>query len=72
MLKGAKERNAWLDEVSGCQTHLEAFNYLAKEKTYFDIVRLFGSYWRLSWYLTCYYNEIVEPEMRNKYNMQNA
>ena len=71
MLKGAKERNAWLDEVSGCKTNLEAFNYLAKEKAYFDIVRLFGSYWRLSWYLIHYFNEIVEPD-RNKNSMQNA
>ena len=68
MLKHAKERNAWLDEVSGCRTQLEAFNHLAREKSYVDIVRLFGSYWRLSTYLTHYYELIVEPERNERNN----
>ena len=65
-LKEVKERNKWLDEVSGCESNLEAFNYLIREKPYVDIVRLFGSYWRLSTYLIGYYELIVEPERNSK------
>lgn len=61
-LKDTKERNRWLDEVSGYPTNLDAFNYLIREKSYVDIVRLFGSYWRLSTYLVHYYNLIVNLE----------
>lgn len=61
-LKDTKERNSWLDEVSGYQTNLDAFNYLIREKSYVDIVRLFGSYWRLSTYLIHYYNLVVNLE----------
>lgn len=61
-LKGAKERNEWMAEIAGCQTNLDAFNLLAREKSYFDIVRLFGSYWNMSWYLIHYYNDVVESE----------
>lgn len=70
-VKQAKERNAWLDEVSRCRTNLDAFNYLIREKPYVDIVRLFGSYWRLSTYLVGYYELIVEPE-RNGRNDNNT
>lgn len=61
-LKDAKERNSWIDEIAGYESNLDAFNYLAREKSYFDIVRLFGSYWNLSMYLVHYYNEIMGLE----------
>lgn len=71
-IKDSKERNAWIDEIKSCRTDLEAFNYLVKEKPYVDIVRLFGSYWRLSTYLIHYYTLIVEFESNKTNDMRIA